>query len=330
MKKIFLLLYLLILGFVVKAQNLIPASVIFNPSVTSVAELENKSILITLDVNGLTAPAGNTTAVFTLNSLTLTNSPQLTTSNIIITHNEWVNAVSKNSGKIQIPLNLQTNTYTAAPQFDETATITASTDADPTHLYTIHFSSKPIPVVTNTTITLKSGSTSINPLYSKEDKIKTDSAHISLDVSGNILNDTAILFETILLTLPNHPVLLNNPLKITKARWDTLTNVGKKTGTLDTFLYVQTAFMPDTLKEDEIGQIIIHGQPQQFHILRLTEKGLYNPGKPFWIETGANFDLLDGIKANNCMQVFTCLKKILPELALLSTKKIKIMINQII
>jgi hypothetical protein len=58
------------------------------------------------------------------------------------------------------------------------------------------------------------------------------------------------------------------------------------------------------ISEDEIGQIIIDGHPESFHSLVLSNDAetintKYKPNKPFWIEVGANFDLLDGLQINN-------------------------------
>lgn len=51
------------------------------------------------------------------------------------------------------------------------------------------------------------------------------------------------------------------------------------------------------------GQIIIKDHPSSFHSIIVSDavptNADYNPNKPFWIEIGSNFDLLDGLEPNN-------------------------------
>ncbi len=54
----------------------------------------------------------------------------------------------------------------------------------------------------------------------------------------------------------------------------------------------------DTLQEDAIAQIALKGD-EATHIIRLKDKSTYNPDKPFWVEIGSNFDLVDGLIPNN-------------------------------
>jgi hypothetical protein len=60
----------------------------------------------------------------------------------------------------------------------------------------------------------------------------------------------------------------------------------------------------DEVSFDQIGQIIIAGQNSTGHNIVISNDAeflntKYNPNKPFWVEVGSNFDLLDGIQANN-------------------------------
>lgn len=55
---------------------------------------------------------------------------------------------------------------------------------------------------------------------------------------------------------------------------------------------------------DEIGQIIITNHPASPHYLVVSNDAIpvsskYKPNKPFWVEIGANFDLIDGIQPNS-------------------------------
>ncbi len=59
-----------------------------------------------------------------------------------------------------------------------------------------------------------------------------------------------------------------------------------------------------TVSFNQIGQILMDGQTTKGHNIIISNDAeflntKYNPNKPFWIEVGSNFDLLDGIQANN-------------------------------
>ncbi len=55
------------------------------------------------------------------------------------------------------------------------------------------------------------------------------------------------------------------------------------------------------LTGDELGVLYLSADSSREYpaYIRLTEKGMYEPRKPFWVEIGANFDLVDGVQANN-------------------------------
>lgn len=72
---------------------------------------------------------------------------------------------------------------------------------------------------------------------------------------------------------------------------------------IQTTLYVGLKGV-DTFSTDEVYVIKLAGcsiekTKDSYFLLRVSEAGAYNPTKPFWVELGANFDLLDGLQANN-------------------------------
>jgi len=51
-------------------------------------------------------------------------------------------------------------------------------------------------------------------------------------------------------------------------------------------------------RSEEFHALKIDGGTSETTI-KLTDRGIYNPNKPFWVEVGANFDLNDGLQPNN-------------------------------
>jgi hypothetical protein len=55
---------------------------------------------------------------------------------------------------------------------------------------------------------------------------------------------------------------------------------------------------------EQVGQIILKGQPAVGHELVISSGAefintKYSPDKPFWVEVGTNFDLIDGVQSNS-------------------------------
>jgi hypothetical protein len=155
------------------------------------------------------------------------------------------------------------------------------------------------------------------PLYRKASDPSTQKVYeLKISVLLNGTFDTAtpanndIVFEIQNGTLSFSPLFITgiNPgantiaVNIPAADWPaTLANAPK--------LYKLSLFLriPDVTTKPvstEVGLVIIQGQPQSFHTLVFSNAAepvdsKYNPNKPFWVEVGANFDLIDGLRPNN-------------------------------
>jgi hypothetical protein len=154
---------------------------------------------------------------------------------------------------------------------------------------------------------LKPGITSnLKPYYSKDAGAHIDTIHLQVvltgkfDTAANTGNNTLNLaIEKF--NLPNKPRIADSAhITFPKSAWHA--DGSAKDTTL--IINLITESIPDSLKNDEIGHLVITGKSDNFHTLRLTNTALgfntkYNPDKSFWVEVGANFDLIDGLEANN-------------------------------
>jgi hypothetical protein len=110
----------------------------------------------------------------------------------------------------------------------------------------------------------------INPSYAKPPVQNIQAIPVRLLFNGNSpSSDTTINFDVQQFNLPNYPVLIPGSISISRTKWATI--IGNR-GSFDTVLYIRTSSI-DSIKQDEIGHIIIHSQPQYVE-LRLTEKGM--------------------------------------------------------
>ncbi|MDJ1495040.1 hypothetical protein QNI19_19025 [Cytophagaceae bacterium DM2B3-1] len=145
-------------------------------------------------------------------------------------------------------------------------------------------------------VTLLPGTVTIHPVYSKQrvTQIDTIPIKVRLDTVFNASWNT-LTFDIRRFNLPNNPVLINPVITITQDRWNRALNNGR---ILDTLLFLTTSNILDTLQGDEIGHLQITGK-DDYMTIRLSDRDLYNPNKPFWIEVGSNFDFIDGLEPNN-------------------------------
>ena len=79
-------------------------------------------------------------------------------------------------------------------------------------------------------------------------------------------------------------------------------------------LIVKVLSTAKPIASNEIGEIIIAGQSSNFETIVFSSDAIpldtrYKPNKPFWVEVGANFDLIDGVKPNNPFLVFFFIKE---------------------
>ena len=144
-------------------------------------------------------------------------------------------------------------------------------------------------------------STNLRPYYSKNFKQYLDTIHLPLRLTGRFdsvhVDSNVMILQVKKYNLPNNPVLQTNNIIFPKEVWP----AGRNKVMLDTVitLNIITQTIGDSLKNDEIGHIVIAGQAlDQYHTIRLSNTALLHDrkykGKPFWVEVGTNFDLIDG------------------------------------
>ena len=137
----------------------------------------------------------------------------------------------------------------------------------------------------------KGQSFATSPNFSEKNKVQFDTVPVALEFTAD-MGDSDILFLIDAGNLPGHPQLIFPHLHIPAGR-------GKANSTLDTLVILSTTRCPDTLSQDEFGYLKVAGSPEQFLTLRMVARRQYETRKPFWVEMGANLDLVDGLKPNN-------------------------------
>jgi len=120
---------------------------------------------------------------------------------------------------------------------------------------------------------------------------------IPIRVKGNY-DSTAnqLVFVNTDSILTNHPHI--DTVTITEDGW----NAAKaNNGEMNITTRITTTSVKDTLKEREVGYLVIPGQTQESAGSQeiILKQGLYLKDNPFWMEVGSNFDLLNGVQANN-------------------------------
>ncbi len=139
----------------------------------------------------------------------------------------------------------------------------------------------------------------INPFYSQKDSIKAIRTMIKIRFAKNDAT-TTIKLELSNINYNSKLELIHNELNVTN-KGNGKENKTKDSITveypLDLLLYNTT----NQLKGDELAALYLANDSNKENpvFLRLTEKGLYQPNKSFWIELGSNFDLIDGLQSNN-------------------------------
>jgi len=155
---------------------------------------------------------------------------------------------------------------------------------------------------------IKNATSNIKPLYSVKDSSKLDTVHMNLTLRGRYdtiePSNNTVNFDVQYFNLPVHPRLVNSSMTFPATCWPG--NFEPPEDSYDTTIIISilSGNLKDTLKNDEIGHIIIKDIPNKFHTIRFTnslfkEEYKYNKNKPFWIEIGSNFDLIDGLEPNN-------------------------------
>lgn len=143
--------------------------------------------------------------------------------------------------------------------------------------------------------------TNLKPYYSKTRKLYVDTVDVRVRLSGVFRpTENKLVLDVEAFNLPNKPQLLNETFDFKPTDWP-----GEKNSReIAIPVLIVTESFSDTLKNDEMGHIIIKGRPDQFHTIRLTnalaaDVAKYDPNKAFWVEVGSNFDLIDGPVPNN-------------------------------
>lgn len=149
-------------------------------------------------------------------------------------------------------------------------------------------------------VSLDNASTLFNPIYAK-DSIRTERVLVKMfrDTVPSNTDTDKVTLTIEKYTFPFNPQIISTK-EIKISDWDVKhDSSGKATVSHTEVIVINNESLATDLKMDLSSYLKIDGNNKSFHEIRLTEKGMYNSSRPFWMETGTNFDLLDGIKANN-------------------------------
>lgn len=158
-------------------------------------------------------------------------------------------------------------------------------------------------------VQILSAETRLAPLYDSATATQVDTVRITLLLTG--LYDTAVAANnTVSLTINNGTITTHSvfndtgtgstTLNIPASDWPLTATPVEKTY----LLYIRTTGRASRMNGDQVGQIEITGHPISHHVLRYSNGAIaintkYDPSKSFWVEIGSNFDLVDGLEANN-------------------------------
>jgi len=132
----------------------------------------------------------------------------------------------------------------------------------------------------------------VTPLYSKVDTFKVAKIDFEMKSDSTItVTDVELVLESLTVSAPIK--FVNSKIKIPKIK------SGDSLFTVSVFLIIPGS--KKNLKGDELARIFLKSDKKKSKpiYVRFTERGLYTLNKPFWIEVGSNFDLIDGLQPNN-------------------------------
>jgi hypothetical protein len=159
------------------------------------------------------------------------------------------------------------------------------------------------------TVKLDKGETVLNPVISAQSNKAVQQIVLSIELGGPAPQGKEYTVVPVLINQPRRskvdPVLLTETIKINKEEWP---GAGK-TKSVNKTVVIQTTSIKD-LTADELfylkldkseapKEILVDDCADCNHQIRVTLSGMYNANKPFWVEIGSNFDLVDGMEPNN-------------------------------
>lgn len=140
--------------------------------------------------------------------------------------------------------------------------------------------------------------TVLHPVYKSNTKIFPQIIPVQLQVFGSY--DSAANQISFALrddsALANKIKLYDTVITLQKREWDQAITNG---GVYPLALFASTKAVKDSVTDLQTAFVLIKGQPENgSHEIQLTPS-VFDNTQNFWVEVGANFDLLDGIQANN-------------------------------
>jgi hypothetical protein len=133
----------------------------------------------------------------------------------------------------------------------------------------------------------------INPVYSSRDTTALIEIKIKVKFDPSDITETIDL-ETDSINFSAKINLLTKTLSFPKVK-------NSSGGPYEKSILILLKGVKNPLVGDELMRLHLSSDSKKLHpvYIRMTERGLYSPNKPFWIEVGSNFDLIDGLQPNN-------------------------------
>ena len=166
------------------------------------------------------------------------------------------------------------------------------------------------PATGSNTISLDDAVTTINPYYTKKDTAQILSIDFYVVRDSMPTQDDTVGFHLDPYRFPK-PKSSKRSFALTtvdgkdkisavvipRSSWFDDTSSGKWEAPVR--LYLTNPPVDSIRDDDAFANIKLDDGDTSYHAIRLTEKGMYNRIYPFWVDLGTNFDLLNGIQANN-------------------------------
>lgn len=151
--------------------------------------------------------------------------------------------------------------------------------------------------------------TKLAPLYGAASAVDVDSILITLQLTGTY-DAVAPANNTVSFTINNGTISVSPLFNGSGTNTETLTILSgdwplTATPVVKTYkLAIRKSGRAARMVSDQVGQIEITGHPGTQHVIRYSNSAIrlntsYDSAKSFWVEIGANFDLVDGLEANN-------------------------------
>lgn len=258
-------------------------------------------IVVTLELSGAT-PTKAITIKFLLDTaaMDIAKKPSLENGTVTITVGDWVAAVAA-GGTLKKTLQVKTPANAVATPITQEQIARIYIQARPETYVSLRYEPEKAkeepPAAKKDVITFDEKDLVIHPIYGK-DSVKVEAFSITFlrDSKPDKGTTDKLTLKIDKKNFPFIPDILKPEVEIKDEEWKPTEKDATK------YFVVKTIYLSnksiENFKNDELAYISFEGS-SSLKTIRLTDKGMFDANKPFWIEVGSNFDFADGLQANN-------------------------------